>query len=84
MSTIERVTVSLPAQVRQQAQRLAEAEETTFSAVVTSALEDWMRGRLLDEWLKEFEAEFGPISEDELKAFAAKSGMRYLPPRGDS
>lgn len=43
-----------------------------------------MRGRLLDEWLKEFEAEFGPISEDELKAFAAKSGMRYLPPRGDS
>jgi predicted transcriptional regulator len=81
MSAIERVTVSLPAQVRQKAQQLAEAEDTTFSAVVTSALEDWMRGKLLDEWLREFEAEFGPISEDELEAFAQKSGMRYLPPR---
>ncbi|MGF1662423.1 MAG: hypothetical protein ACFCVG_08110 [Kineosporiaceae bacterium] len=81
MSTIERVTVSLPSQVRQQAQRLAETEEMTFSAVVTSALEDWMRGRLLDKWLEDFEAEFGPITEDELKAFAERSGMRYLPPR---
>jgi molybdopterin converting factor small subunit len=81
MSTIERVTVSLPSQVRQQAQRLAETEEMTFSAVVTSALEDWMRGRLLDKWLEEFEEEFGPITEDELKEFASKSGMRYLPPR---
>jgi hypothetical protein len=81
MSAIERVTVSLPSQVRQQAQRLAETEEMTFSAVVTSALEDWMRGRLLDKWLEEFEEEFGLITEDELKEFARKSGMRYLPPR---
>jgi predicted transcriptional regulator len=81
MTTIERVTVSLPAQVRQQAQRLAEAEDRTFSSVVTSALEDWMRGKLLDKWLEDFEEEFGPITEDELKEFARKSGMRYLPPR---
>ncbi len=80
VTTIERVTVSLPAQVRQQAQRLAELEERTFSSVVTSALEDWMRGKLLDEWLREQEEEFGPISENELKAFAERSGMRYLPP----
>jgi predicted transcriptional regulator len=81
MTTIERVTVSLPAPVRRQAQRLAEAQDTTFSAVVTSALEDWMRGKLLDQWLEEFEAEFGPITEEELQAFARRSGMRYLPPR---
>lgn len=80
MSTIERVTVSLPAAVRQQAQRLAEAESTSFSAVVTSALEDWMRGRLMDEWIRDYEAEFGEITEDELKEFAARSGMKYIPP----
>jgi hypothetical protein len=50
--------------------------------VVTSALEDWMRGKLLDKWLEDFEQEFGSITEDELKEFARKSGMRYLPPRG--
>ena len=80
MSTVERVTVSLPPRVRQQAQRLAEAEDLSFSSVVTSALEDWTRGRLLDEWIRDYETEFGAFTEDELKDIAARTGMPYLQP----
>ena len=52
----------------------------SFSSVVTSALEDWMRGRLLDEWIRDYEAEFGPFTEDELQEIAGRTGMPYLPP----
>jgi hypothetical protein len=76
----DRVTVSLPTGVRQAAQRVAEDAGVPFSSVVASALEAWLRGRLVDVWLAEHEAEFGQFEEAELQRIAAEAGVAYLPP----
>ena len=76
----DRVTVSLPPEVRQAAQRVAEDAGVPFSAVVADALETWLRGRLVDVWLAEHEAEFGAFDEGELERIATEAGVPYLPP----
>ncbi len=80
MSTTERVTVSLPTEVRRAAQRVAQATGVPFSAVVQDALATWLRTRLVDAWLAEHQAAHGAFSEDELRALAAEAGVPYLPP----
>ena len=80
MST-DRVTVSLPAELRQAGQAEADETSTSFSAVVTAALRDHLRGRAIDTWVLEFEAEHGEFSEAELVAIAADAGVPYVPPR---
>lgn len=79
MST-ERVTVSLPDELRQAAARIAEERGVPFSTVVAEALTDWMRGRLVDAWLAEHQAEHGAFDEAELRELAAESGVPYLGP----
>jgi hypothetical protein len=79
MST-DRVTVSLPKEVRESAQRIAEERGVSFSSVVTEALTAWMRGRLVDAWLVEHQSEHGAFDEGELRALAAEVGVPYLPP----
>ncbi len=80
----ERVTVSLPEDVRRSAQRIADDLGLSFSAVVADALTAWLRGRLVDAWLAEHQAEHGAFDEDELRALAAQAGVSYIPPgRGD-
>ena len=73
------MTVSLPAEVRQAAQRVAQESGVPFSSVVAEALSPWLRGRLVDAWLAEHEAEFGPFEEAELQELAAEAGVTYLP-----
>jgi hypothetical protein len=82
----ERVTVSLPDDVRRATQRIAEQRGTSFSAVVTEALTGWMRGRLVDAWLAEHQAMHGRFEEGELRALAADAGVPYVSPgrAGDS
>lgn len=79
MST-ERVTVSLPEDVRRASQRIADELGLSFSAVVAEALTGWLRARLVDAWLAEHQAEHGPFDEDELRALAAETGVPYLTP----
>ena len=76
----DRVTVSLPAEVRLAAQRVAKEAGVPFSAVVTEALETWVRGRLIDAWLVEYQAEHGSFDEAELQEIAAEAGVAYIPP----
>jgi predicted transcriptional regulator len=78
--TNERVTVSLPDDVRRAAQHIAEQRGTSFSAVVTEALTGWMRGRLVDAWLAEHQARHGQFEESELRALAAEAGVPYVGP----
>lgn len=79
-STVERVTVSLPPEVRQTTQRIADDLGTSFSAVVAEALMGWVKGRLVDAWLAEHQAAHGAFDEDELRALARNAGVPYLPP----
>jgi transglutaminase-like putative cysteine protease len=79
--TSERVTISLPIEVRQAAQRIAEATGVAFSTVVNDALAAWLRSRLVDVWLVEHQTKHGPFDEDELRALASEAGVPYLPPR---
>jgi hypothetical protein len=78
--TIERVTVSLPEEVRRTSQRVADELGLSFSAVVTEALTGWLRARLVDAWLAEHQAEHGAFDEQELRALAAQTGVPYLAP----
>ena len=80
----ERVTVSLPAEVRQAAQQVADATGVPFSSVVSEAMAAWLRTRLVDAWLIEHQAEHGEFDEDELRALAAEAGVPYLPQRKTS
>lgn len=82
--TTERVTVSLPEEVRRTSQRIADELGLSFSAVVTEALTGWLRTRLVDAWLAEHQAEHGAFDEGELRALAIEAGVPYLPPgRGE-
>ncbi len=79
MST-ERVTVSLPDELRRAAAGIAEERGVSFSAVVAEALAGWMRGRLVDAWLAEHQSEHGTFDEAELHDLALDAGVPYLPP----
>jgi hypothetical protein len=79
--TIERVTVSLPAELRQAAQKAADATGTAFSSVVADALLDWVRGRKIDELLAEYEAEAGEITEQEMRDMAKEMGLPHVEKR---
>lgn len=76
----ERVTVSLPEDVRRASQRIADELGLSFSAVVAKALTGWLRARLVDAWLVEHQAEHGVFDENELQALAAEAGVPYLAP----
>ena len=78
--TAARVTITLPAELHAAAQEVAEAAGLPFSAVVTEALTAWTRGRLVDLWLAEHEADFGEFDEEELRALASESGVPYVAP----
>ena len=80
--TTERVTVSLPGEIRRSAQRIADELGLSFSYVVSDALAGWLRSRLVDAWLAEHQANHGAFDEDELRALAAEAGVPYLAPRG--
>lgn len=72
--------MSLPVEVRQTAQRVADELGTSFSAVVADALTGWLRGRLVDAWLADYQAAHGVFEEEELRSLAADAGVPYLPP----
>lgn len=73
------MTVSISTELRQATQRVAEECGVPFSSVVTSALESWIRGRLVDAWLADYQAEFGAFDETELRELAADAGVPYVP-----
>lgn len=79
--TIRRVTVSLPGEILQSAQRIANERGLSFSAVVSDALAGWLRSKLVDAWLAEHQANHGPFDEDELRELAAEAGVPYLAPK---
>lgn len=79
--TIERVTVSLPAELRQAAQRAADANGSAFSSVVADALRSWVRGQRIDELLADYEREHGVFTEDELRAMAFEMGLPHVAPQ---
>lgn len=85
MTSVERVTISLPAEVRHATQRVAESQGVAFSTVVNEALAAWLRSRLVDAWLAEHQVAYGAFDEDELRQLALDAGVPYAPPaRGTS
>lgn len=76
--TTARVTITLPAELRQTAQQAADTAGIPFSAVVSDALAAWLRGQLVDKWLAEHQAAHGAFDEDELRALAQEAGVPYV------
>jgi predicted transcriptional regulator len=79
--TNDRVTISLPSEVRAAAQAVAEETGQPFSALVSDALVAFVRGRMVDAWIAEYESAYGEISEDELIALSAETGIPYVSPQ---
>lgn len=73
--------MSLPGDIRQSAQHIADGLGVSFSSVVSDALANWLRSRLVDAWLAEHQENHGAFGEDELRALAAQAGVPYLPAR---
>jgi len=74
------VTVRVPEEIKEFAQRVAVERGTPLSAVLADALGRWVRWQAMDEFLKEWHAEDGPLDEERLRAVAEKHGMPYVPP----
>jgi hypothetical protein len=81
--SLERVTVTIPADLWAAGQRFADASGTSFSAVVSAALTTFLRGCLVDDWLALYQAEHGDFGEDELCRIATDAGVPYRPESGD-
>jgi hypothetical protein len=79
--TVDRVTISLSSDVRAAAQQAADAAGLPFSSAVSEALIVWTRGRLVDQWLDEHEAEHGAFTEEELQSIATETGVPYVFPK---
>lgn len=70
----------MPQELRRFIAHEADQVGLSFSAVVTSALAAWARGRLIDTWLSEHQTAHGTVSENELKALANDARVPHLPP----
>lgn len=77
--TTARVTITLPTELRQSVQAVADRAGVPFSAVVSSALAAWVRGQLVDAWLAEHQAAYGAFDEGELRTLAREAGVAYVP-----
>lgn len=73
--------MSLPGEIRQSAQRIADGLGVSFSSVVSDALAGWLRSRLVDAWLAEHQQNHGAFDEAELRALAEEAGVPYLAAR---
>ncbi len=80
--TTDRVTVSLPAEIREAAQRAADDHGVPFSTIVSQALTSHLRGLAIDEWLQNYQRRQGVFTEAELLQYAHDAGVPYLPPLG--
>lgn len=72
MSTVEKRSVSLPAEVVAEARVAAKAAGMTLSAWLAAAAEYRLKLQALDEAIGAYEAECGPITEAELAEVRAK------------
>ena len=77
--SVERITISLPSEVRQAAQAVAKASGVPLSTVVNDAINAWLRTRLVDAWLTEYQSTHGAFDEAELRALAEEAGVPYSP-----
>jgi hypothetical protein len=66
MTTMDRITVSVPPEVGQAVREAARREHLSVSSYVTSVLEEKLRNVLLGLALDEWEAEDGPFTDAEL------------------
>lgn len=72
------MTISLPAELHEAAQRAAAGAGVPFSTVVQEALAAWVRGQLVDAWLAEHQSAHGAFDEEELRSLAKDAGVPYL------
>jgi len=66
MTTMDRITVSVPPEVGRAVREAARREHLSVSSYVTSVLEEKLRNVLLGSALDQWEAEHGAFTEEEL------------------
>lgn len=74
------VTVRVPEEIKEFAQRVADESGRPLSAVLSEALGQWVRWMAMDEFLREWRAEGGQFDEERLRSVAEQHGMPYVPP----
>lgn len=75
MMTVERITVSLEAELAEAVRRAAEADAQNVSAWIADAARRRLASRGLRAVLADWEAEHGPFTEDELAAARNHLGL---------
>lgn len=63
---VDRLSVTVPAELGNELRRIAEHRGETVSSLVTSAISHQLRLLALDEALREADQMFGPVPEDDV------------------
>jgi hypothetical protein len=67
MTTMDRITVTMPPEVGAAVREAARRKQVSVSSWLTSAAEDKLRNLLLRQALDAWEAEDGPLTDEELQ-----------------
>ncbi|MGH8909514.1 MAG: hypothetical protein ACRD0K_24200 [Egibacteraceae bacterium] len=73
---VERLTVSLPAQLSRALRAAAEEERASVSRWVADAVQDRLLLRRMRAYIADYEAEFGEISDQEMAQARAEATAR--------
>jgi predicted transcriptional regulator len=80
---VDKPTISMDAELRAEADRLADAEGVSFSAFVSSAVRDAVQRRRASKGLlfvvAGWEREHGALDDEEVRAAAAELGLEIKP-----
>jgi hypothetical protein len=80
---VDKPTISMDAELRAEADRLADAEGVSFSAFVSGAVRDAVQRRRASKGLlsvvADWERDHGVLDDDEVRAAAAELGLEIKP-----
>ena len=75
----ERLTISLPAQLSRALRAAADEEHVSISRWVADSVQDRLLLRQMAEYIREYEAEYGEISDEEIARTRAEVEERSRP-----
>jgi post-segregation antitoxin (ccd killing protein) len=75
---VEKMSISMDAELAEKIRQAADDDGLSVSAWIATQVDREIRGRGIDRWLDEYEAEHGAFTEEELRQ--ARMRMGHLPP----
>jgi hypothetical protein len=76
-----KTSITVPTDVFEAAKEEGAKRNLSFSAIVAEALAEWVRGQLMDQYLRDYCGPPGdPLREEDLMQVAIERGLPYIAP----